>query len=591
MSRIFYNIRQQELNISIPVPVVSNYIDYLDVNCNFSPDWAGTVKTVFFNQGDLTYKILLRDDTISKEKHINLSSGIWYTWVMGDIYAENGSIQHRITTNIVQFTVLESGVIDDNIIAIPPDAGEQILGVATSALDIANEALKEAQSVVDRANKGDFNGAAGGKGAKGDKGDTGADGKNATIVGATATVDESTGTPTVNVVSAGTEFAREFEFYFSGIKGEKGETGEAGKDFKILGFVATADELPNDASAGDAYGVGENYPYDIYIYDGITNTWVNNGTIQGPKGEQGESAEITGATASVDANVGTPNVIVTAGGDTLHRTFDFAFKNLKGETGEKGDAGEAATITGATATVDNSIGNPAIVVTPTGTPNAQSFDFAFSGIKGEQGEKGDKGDSGVYVGSETIPAGYNVKINPAGNETDIADYLPAGSVTRVKLAMDALYSPMEYFFTTYSFSINDVGKTIVAAGTSECVATLTQETNDAMPLGAEINVFWLGGANVKLQFAGDMRIVSPSMNVVKNGSVNLKQLFTFVTLKKITVDASGEGDIWYLDGDVTVETTETVTTWENYAPSFSTQSNDNENVVNDNTECLEVSAE
>ena len=68
------------------------------------------------------------------------------------------------------------------------------------------------------------------------------------------------------------------------LKGAKGDTGEG---FIIKGYYNTLSALqlavptPN---AGDAYGVGNTAPFDIYVYDSVSSAWVNNGALQGPAG-------------------------------------------------------------------------------------------------------------------------------------------------------------------------------------------------------------------------------------------------------------------------------------------------------------------
>jgi len=65
-----------------------------------------------------------------------------------------------------------------------------------------------------------------------------------------------------------------------------------GRDFQILGYYDSLELLEAqviDPERGDAYGVGAEAPYDIYVYDGLNKVWVNNGSIQGPKGDKGDN--------------------------------------------------------------------------------------------------------------------------------------------------------------------------------------------------------------------------------------------------------------------------------------------------------------
>lgn len=95
-----------------------------------------------------------------------------------------------------------------------------------------------------------------------------------------------------------------------GPKGDTGETGERGSvgpkgdpgdDFRILGYYETLAALEAAVSSpapGDAYGVGTSAPYTVYVWDGVGNRWVDNGSLQGPAGSSGKSARINATTGT-----------------------------------------------------------------------------------------------------------------------------------------------------------------------------------------------------------------------------------------------------------------------------------------------------
>ena len=180
-----------------------------------------------------------------------------------------------------------------------------------------------------------------GPGLPGDQGPQGEPGAAAGFGTVSATVDETTGTPSVNVEASGPDTAKNISFAFTGLKGEKGdkgdkgdpgpqgiqgETGETGPQgergpqgpegpqgpqgpegpqgpkgdtgtgLDILGTYASLGELQGavqSPSQGDMYNVGTTAPYTIYMWDATdgTGAWESQGQLQGPRGEQGPKGD------------------------------------------------------------------------------------------------------------------------------------------------------------------------------------------------------------------------------------------------------------------------------------------------------------
>ena len=113
-----------------------------------------------------------------------------------------------------------------------------------------------------------------------------------------------------------------------------------------------------------------------HLETGVQNEQVGP---EGPAGPTGAAAGFGTPTATVDANVGTPAVEITATGDDTAKVFAFAFSNLKGEPGATGATGatgasvtaielykdESGAITGGKATLSD---ESEITITVTTTP-------------------------------------------------------------------------------------------------------------------------------------------------------------------------------------------------------------------------------
>ena len=107
----------------------------------------------------------------------------------------------------------------------------------------------------------------------------------------------------------------------------------------------TADQYHNNAkwyaeqaaqAAGNPPIIGNNGNW--WIYDDQQGQYVDSGDPS--QGDDGVTPVIS-ATATVDANTGTPSVNVTKSGTDAAPSFAFAFSNLKGAQGDQGNTGPA----------------------------------------------------------------------------------------------------------------------------------------------------------------------------------------------------------------------------------------------------------
>ena len=228
-------VRHQIITRADTEKVVRDSQNYLRAVFSFSEDWHGT-KTAVFKSKAGAYNVLLDEDNACLIPWEVLEDEAFFVSVFcGDL----------ITANILKIPALPSGYeigeesrtptedifnqIIDKVNAIDEKVDD--LGIDLTAT--VDDTTGTPEVVVTKSGTDQnptFNLAFTGlKGAEGEAGQDGAPGATPEIT-ATASVSDTTGTPSVNVTQSGTVEAPIIDFAFSGLKGETGAAGADGSD-------------------------------------------------------------------------------------------------------------------------------------------------------------------------------------------------------------------------------------------------------------------------------------------------------------------------------------------------------------------------
>lgn len=211
----------------------------------------------------------------------------------------------------------------------------------------------------------------------------------------------------------------------TGPQGPTGAKGDTGAGFVVKGYYATAAALSaavTSPAAGDAYGVGTGEPYDIYIYDGVGKKWVNNGPLQGakgdtgpqgPKGDQGDPGEkgATGATGATGPQGPKGDAFTYA---------DFTAAQLAALTGPQGPKGD----TGPTGPQGPTGATGATGETGPQGPQGEKGATGATGPQGPQGEKGATGATGPQGPKPVKGTDYWTAADKSAMVNDVLAALP-----------------------------------------------------------------------------------------------------------------------------------------------------------------------
>ena len=132
----------------------------------------------------------------------------------------------------------------------------------------------------------------------------------------------------------------------------------------------------------------------------------------------------------------------------------------------------------------------------------------------------------------------------------ISSQIPSGSVTREKLAKDALYSPIQKAEATTTLDGSSIGKTIrTSSGTTDYVINVKKDST--IPIGSEIAILRDHAKTCKIVFGSDARVgISGMSSWITACTLSIEENFSMIALKKVVSETSY--DYWVVTGNVEV---------------------------------------